>query len=166
MPFFYLETCRCNRTIKILKKILFPLITTQANDAFTKLVDSGIRTCCSTCAGTNTTTYWTTDKTEEGILTAQDLIEQLKLGQEIFAPQLQLIHALDTLERSYGRGYFIPVLKSPGIAVISKVQTPVDMGKEGARFLLEGLLRAYPILIISFIVLILSGFLQWLNVSR
>ena len=122
--------------------------------------------CCSTCSGTSTTTYWTTDATAEGILTAQDVIEELKLGKEIFAPQLQLIHALDKFERSYGLGNFIPVLKSPGIAVVSKVQTPSELANEGARFLLEGLVTAYPILIISLTALILSGFLQWLNVSR
>ena len=163
---YFAETCRCEKRINAVKRVLYPLITNQENDTFTKLVDSAITMCCSTCSSKQTSTYWTTDTGGEGIFSAEDVIKQLKLGIEVYAPQLQVVRTWDNSENSYGFGKFIPILKSPGITVLSKKPTPTEMANEGAKVLLKSLSRAYPILIISIIIVLLTGYLHWLNVSR
>ena len=143
-----------------------PLITKHADDTFTHLVDSAIRTCCSTCVGINTTTDWEIDTHGEGILSAEDVFEEIQHGKEVYAPQFQAVHTWWHLERSYGLGKFIPILKSPGVAVIGRKFSSTETANEGANALIRGLARAYPVLIIGIILLILLGLLQWLIVSR
>ena len=160
------ETCRCEKEVRITKRAHLPLITTVANDTFTELVDFAIKTCCSTCSGKNIATLWKTDANGNGIFNDEEVLEKLQFGHEVYVPQLHHLHTRNRPKRRYALGTFIPVLKSPGIAVLVKQKTAIELASVEAWVLVKSLLRTSPLLIISIMVLILLGYLQWLNVSE
>lgn len=160
------ETCRCEKKIQAIKRILPPLITRNSNDSFTLLIDSAIRSCCSTCADVNTTTDWEIDTHGEGVLSAQDVFEEIERGKEVYSPQLQVIHTLSHLEQSYGLGDFVPIIKSPGVAMVRRKITPAMLVSEKTRVLLEGIGRVYPVFMLSLMLLLVQGYLHWFSVSK
>ena len=145
---------------------MVPLITKEKNDTFTSLLDTAVKSCCSTCSSTKTETDWETDSHGEGILSPDDIFEELQHGKEVYAPQLQEIHTWSRLGRSHGIGKFVPVIRSPGIAVIARKMSAADKANEGAKTLIRGLGRSYPVFVIAFLVLVLYGHIHWLIVSN
>eukprot|EP00795_Rhopilema_esculentum_P013677 gene13677-4581_t len=158
----YGETCRCEKEVHIVKRILVPLITKETNDTFTLLLDTAVKSCCSTCSSTKTQTDWEIDSHGEGILSPDDIFEELQHGKEVYAPQLQAIHTWSHLDRSHGIGKFVPVIRSPGIAVIARKMSAAEKANEGAKTLIRGLGRSYPVFVIALLVLVLYGHIHWL----
>lgn len=147
-----------------MKRILVPLITRENDDIFTQMIDSAIKSCCSTCAGTNTTTTWEIDTYREGILSPADILDEIRKGKDVYAPQLQVMHTTSNLEQTSGLGKFIPVLKSSGVAVVGRKTTSYENVDVKANVLFKGIIRAYPAYIIFILVLILQGYLHWFHV--
>ena len=166
LSLFSAETCRCEKAVKIMKRALLPILTRDANDTFTELLDSAIRSCCSTCASKNTPRLWKTDTNDEGTFSDEEILKNFQFGQEVHALTLQHMHTWNRPKRRNGLGTFIPIFKSLGIAVVVKQKTAIELANEGAWALVESLSMAAPLLIISIMVLILLGYLQWLNVSE
>ena len=161
----FTETCRCEKSIEIVKRALPPLITKQANDTFTSIIDVAVKSCCSTCASINTTVSWEVDKHGEGVLSADDVFEELQAGKEIYAPQLQRVYSWWHFGRSYDVGTFVPVIHSPGVAVIGVKVTDAERNNEGARIIWHGLVKCYPVLVLSLLGLVIFGYLHWMLVS-
>ena len=141
------------------------MISKEENDTFTAIIDDAVKSCCSTCTSINTTVSWEIDTHGEGVLSADDVFEELQKGKEIYAPQLQKVHSWWHLGRSYHLGTFVPVIHSPGVALIGIKVTEAERNNEGARMIWHGLVKCYPILVLSVLGLAIFGYLHWLLVS-
>ena len=157
-----LETCRCSARMPILKRILPPIVSAFMNDSFTSTVEAAVKDCCSTCLNSTTTVTWEIDTHGQGILTAEDLFEEIEHGKQIYLPHLQRIYSLTHAHKTFELGKFVPLLKSPGTAVIGSRRHAAN---EAAGAIADGLLKSIPIIFLGLLSVFFFACLLWVMVS-